>query len=67
MDEKTIEKNLRHKLQTMGYQLRKSRKRNYSLNDLCGYMIIDLYSNCVVRGERYDLSLDDVRSFVYDN
>ena len=55
------EARLRRILHKQGYQLHKSRARNWSLHNQLGYIIIK--DNCVMAGADYDLSLDDVREF----
>lgn len=62
--EKALESKLRRALYKDGFTLVKSRKRNISINDYGGYMIADGLNNTVVCGERFDLTLEDVRSFV---
>ncbi|WP_022762612.1 hypothetical protein [Butyrivibrio sp. AD3002] len=57
---------LRHKLNKLGYSLRKSRVNNINLDNLGGYMIIDTYGNYVVAGSRFELTIDDVISFLED-
>ena len=60
-----FERKLRHALSKQGYQLCKSRAKNWSLNNQLGYMIIDPYYNIVVRGPQFDLTLEEVSEFVY--
>jgi len=40
--------------------LRKDRARSWNVDHQGGYMIVDLYSNSLVAGQRFDLGLDDV-------
>lgn len=60
---KNQEKKLRRALNKHGYALRKSRKP-VGLDNLGGYMIVDIYHNAVVAGPRYDLSLEDVSGWL---
>lgn len=46
--------------------LQKSRSRSVHLDDLGGFMIVDIGRNAVVAGDRYDLDLDDVADFLAD-
>lgn len=62
--EKALEAKLRRALYKSGYSLEKSRKRVLSCDDCGGYRIVDPYYNRVECGERFDMSLEDVRSFV---
>jgi hypothetical protein len=58
------ERKLRRKAKALGYVLHKSRVRNPHLDNFGGYMLVDLYTDGLVRGQRYDLSLDDVSAFL---
>ncbi len=64
MSEKQLEQKLRRSLSKQGYQLHKSRAKNWSINDQQGYMIVNPYYNVVVWGAQFDLTLEDVESFV---
>lgn len=44
----------------IGLQARKSRWRHSTIDNLGGYQLIDPDSNCIVAGERFDLSATDV-------
>ena len=46
--------------------LRKSRAKRLSLDNLGGYMLVDMYANAVVDGARFDLSLADVEDILRD-
>ena len=63
MNVHTIEKRVRRNLLRQGYQLHKSRARNWSYDNQCGYMIVDPIYNFVVAGPRFDLTLQDVIDF----
>ena len=62
--EKNLEQKLRRALAREGYQLCKSRARNWSIDNQQGYMIVDVSTNACVRGPRFDESLDDIHDFV---
>lgn len=64
MSEKTIEQRNRRALKKNGYILHKSRAKNWSIDNQLGYMIVDASTNLVIRGNRFDLTLDDVTEFV---
>jgi len=61
---KNLEQKLRRALNKAGYMLHKSRIRNPHFDDQGGYMITDMYTSGVVRGSRFDYSLEDVQDFV---
>ena len=57
------EKQIRRALKKDGYALRKSRGA-VNADNLGGYMIVDIASNTVVAGPRYELSLEDVAEWM---
>ena len=59
---KHLERKLRRALDKCGYALHKSRAM-LSPDNLGGYMIVDLQTNAVGGGSRFELSLDDVQEF----
>lgn len=61
-----MENKYRRMLKEQGYSLRKSNKP-INPDNLGGYMIVDIYDNCVVLGSRYELTLDDVRDFLTED
>lgn len=63
MEEIKLESRLRKMLIREGFGLRKSRSA-YSGDNLGGYRIVELHNNSIVAGERFDLSLDDVKKFL---
>ncbi len=62
--EKALEAKLRRALYKDGFALIKSRKRNITINDYGRYMIVNGWDNTIVSGERFNLTLEDVCSFV---
>ena len=48
----------------IGYALQKSRVRIGNCDDYGGYRIIDPYWNCIIAGEKFNLSLEDVEKFI---
>lgn len=62
--EKAMEQQLRRALNKSGYGLHKSRAKTIYADDLGGYMIVDLATNAVVAGARFELELDEVADFV---
>ena len=66
-ENKNREQQLRRTLKKFGYALRKSRKQNWGYDNQCGFMIIDIRTNGVVGGMRFDLSLDDVAEWFEQN
>ena len=65
MNDKNRESALRRKMRKHGYSLHKSRSRITPDND-GAYMIVDVGTNTVVTGSRFDLSLDDVSEWAQD-
>ena len=58
------ERRLRRALNKDGYGLHKSRAKLIHADDLGGYMIVDLATNSVVAGSRFNLDLEDVEDFL---
>ena len=64
--DKVKENYLRRQAKRLGLCLRKSRARKWSLDNQGGYMITDIYTNFVIWGERYNLSIADVEELLSD-
>jgi hypothetical protein len=64
MSEKARESRARRLANRQGYFIKKSRVRNWNINNQQGYMIVDAYINGVVAGSQFDLSLDEVENFL---
>lgn len=58
-------KQLRRKLNKYGYTIKKS-KNAISGDNFGEYMIVDFHTNCLVRGEHFDVSLDEAEDFLHD-
>ena len=57
----------RRELKKYGYMLKKSRARNWRLDNQLGYMIVMISCNVSVRNSaNYSLSIDDVEDFLKD-
>ena len=63
--EGSMELSLRRMLRKAGYTVQRSRS-SIDPDNLGGYMVIDLASNTVVAGSRYELSLEDVWKWAKD-
>ena len=61
---KARENRLRRWAGRLGYVLHKDRARAWSIDHLGGYMIVEANRNAVVRGERFEYSIDDVEAFL---
>ena len=48
----------------LGYAIHKDRARAWGIDHQGGYMIVLPSENRIVRGERYDESLEDVEAFL---
>lgn len=76
-DIRTRENRVRRKLARQGCRLHKSRKNGcvyvngvfagLDVDNQGGYMVIDNYTNGIVAGERFDLSLEDVERMAVDD
>ena len=66
-DERRREARARRKAKAQGLLLRKSRVRTPNVDDFGEYMIVDAYRNFVVRGQRFDLTLEDVEGFLKED
>ena len=62
---KKQERQLRRALNKHGYSLRRSRKP-ISIDNMGEYMIVDIFSNSVAGGSRFDLSLADVADWLHE-
>jgi hypothetical protein len=60
LSEAALDGHARRAAKRIGLMARKSRTRTIHLNDHGGYMLIEPYRNCVVAGERFDLTAEDV-------
>ncbi len=54
------ESQVRYRPSKIGLTLRKSRVRSVQGNNLGDYMVVDVDTNCVVIGGRFDATLNDV-------
>ncbi len=61
--EKTRENYYRRMAERLGLILKKSRAKKFSIDDL-GYYMITNRNNIIVAGEKFDLSLDAVASYL---
>lgn len=61
---KVVENRIRRALARRGERLIKSRSRFANLDDLLGYMIVDVRHNTVVAGSRFELTIEDVIEYV---
>jgi hypothetical protein len=62
--DKVRENKLRRYAHRLGVAIVKSRNSLWSVDNQLGYMILDNRGNFVVAGEKFDLSMDDVESFL---
>ena len=60
---KNLEQKLRRALNKHGYSLRRSRKP-ISIDNLGESMIVEIFSNSVVAGSTFNLSLSDVADWI---
>ncbi len=64
-DDKARENYCRRWAKRLGLQIRKSRARE-SIDNYGGYMVIEIYKNIIMWGERFELDLDEVEKFLED-
>ncbi|MBR3561926.1 MAG: hypothetical protein IKN81_10465 [Oscillospiraceae bacterium] len=57
------EEQLRHKLKAAGYALHKSRARRITIDDLGDYCVVDVDTNAVIVGPRFNATLDEVEDW----
>lgn len=63
--EKDHAKQLRRKLNKYGYTIKKS-KNAVSGDNFGEYMIVNSRTNCLVRGEHFDVSLNEIEDFLHN-
>lgn len=56
--------NLKRRAKAIGLRFAKSGRRTVSLDDLGEYMVIDINTNSVVSGDRYDCDIEDVARLI---
>lgn len=61
---KVRENFLRRQAARLGLRLEKSRGKKWSINNQGGYRIIDTQRNTIVYGSRYELTIEDVTSYL---
>jgi len=61
---KVRENRLRRWATRLGWALKKSRARKWSIDDYQGYMLVDIHTNMIEYGEKFDIWLDDVEEFL---
>ena len=64
MDNKVREIRLRNWATRLGLFLHKSRARRWSVDNHQGYMITDPNRNTILYGQRFDLDLDQVETYL---
>ena len=58
---------VRRELAKRGLALRRDRARSWSLDHLGGYRIVEPYANFIVAGSRFELSLEAVEAWAFDD
>ena len=61
--ERTIERTIRKQLAAQGYKLQK-RVNNVDLYHNGCYRIVNAYNNFIEAGENFDLTIEEVKSFI---
>ena len=62
--ERAEEARVRRLAARQGYAIRKDRARSTSLDHQGGYMVVDPWRNVVIAGQRFDLTLEDLRQLL---
>lgn len=63
----TVEENrVRRQAKRLGMMISKSRGKKWNVDNQMGYMIVDGYTNGIVAGSKYELSLDEVEEWLTD-
>lgn len=60
--DRQLERRVRHKAKSLGYEVRKSRARQVSMNDLGEFMLVNSASNACVLGDRFNASLEEMET-----
>jgi hypothetical protein len=60
----TKESALRARARRLGYAIHKSRSRSIDEDNLGKYALVKEDDNCVVLGERFDASLEDIAEYL---
>ena len=63
LSDKSRETQLRRIAKRHDMAIKKSRARYTSIDDFGEYRIIDITNNAVVRGSKFELSLDDIAEY----
>lgn len=61
--EKVFENKLRRHCKKLGIAMHKSHKAE-SLDNLGEYMLTDIYTNSVVAGSRFDMSMEEIQHYL---
>lgn len=56
--------NMRRRAKAIGVRFVKSSRRTVSLDDLGEYMVIEVSTNSVISGDRYDCDIEDVARLI---
>ena len=62
--DKTKESRLRRHLRKHGVRIVKSRIRNPNIDNYGQYLLVDSYTNTVIDGVKYDMTLDDIEDYL---
>jgi len=63
-NEKVRENKARREARRQGFVLKKSRARNWNIDNYQGYMIVNAWSNNIESGIKFDMSLEEVERFL---
>ena len=63
-DQSMTESAIRSRAKTRGYWVRKSRQRSTHGDNHGEFMLMNPYRNCIVLGERFNASLEDISEYL---
>ena len=64
--EKVKENYLRRAATRQGFILKKSKAKKWNVDNYQGWQIVDAQRNIIVAGEKFDMTLESVESFLSD-
>jgi hypothetical protein len=66
MSKSMTESAVRARANTRGYRIRRSRERSRHGDNHGEFMLMNPYRNCIVMGQRFDASLEDISEYLDD-
>lgn len=60
------ESSIRSRAMTQGFRICKSRKRSTDMDNYGNYMLVQIWNNTVVLGDKFDATLEQIAEFLED-